>query len=167
MSDPYMIDKIIEAVSVPVMAKARIGHFVEAQVLQSLGMDYIDESEVLTRPTTSTTSTSGTSRFPSCAVPPTSVRPCAVLFLCGPSVVPSGTTDGGAGVTYQHLYKRATAVPTEFGPRPTIWKCHRHLVLGRSWDRVKYQPHGRSHQLTVSDQASDAPNGGGSLSSFT
>ncbi|MBE4719919.1 pyridoxal 5'-phosphate synthase lyase subunit PdxS, partial [Pseudarthrobacter sp. AB1] len=48
MSDPDMIDKIIDAVSVPVMAKARIGHFVEAQVLQSLGVDYIDESEVLT-----------------------------------------------------------------------------------------------------------------------
>src|SRR6476661_7049881 len=44
MSDPDMIDKIIAAVSVPVMAKARIGHFVEAQVLQSLGVDYIDES---------------------------------------------------------------------------------------------------------------------------
>ncbi len=43
-----MIDGIIEAVSIPVMAKARIGHFVEAQVLQSLGVDYIDESEVLT-----------------------------------------------------------------------------------------------------------------------
>ncbi|HET8716133.1 MAG TPA: pyridoxal 5'-phosphate synthase lyase subunit PdxS [Nocardioidaceae bacterium] len=48
MSDPDMIDSIIEAVSIPVMAKARIGHFVEAQVLQSLGVDYIDESEVLT-----------------------------------------------------------------------------------------------------------------------
>ena len=48
MSDPDMIDGIIEAVSIPVMAKARIGHFVEAQVLQVLGVDYIDESEVLT-----------------------------------------------------------------------------------------------------------------------
>jgi pyridoxal 5'-phosphate synthase pdxS subunit len=48
MSDPDMIDGIIDAVSVPVMAKARIGHFAEAQVLQSLGVDYIDESEVLT-----------------------------------------------------------------------------------------------------------------------
>ncbi|RJT79129.1 pyridoxal 5'-phosphate synthase lyase subunit PdxS [Arthrobacter cheniae] len=48
MSDPDMIDSIIDAVSIPVMAKARIGHFVEAQVLQSLGVDYIDESEVLT-----------------------------------------------------------------------------------------------------------------------
>ena len=48
MSDPDMIDGIVEAVSIPVMAKARIGHFVEAQVLQSLGVDYIDESEVLT-----------------------------------------------------------------------------------------------------------------------
>lgn len=48
MSDPDMIDGIISAVSIPVMAKARIGHFVEAQILQSLGVDYIDESEVLT-----------------------------------------------------------------------------------------------------------------------
>ena len=48
MSDPDMIYGIIDAVSIPVMAKARIGHFVEAQVLQSLGVDYIDESEVLT-----------------------------------------------------------------------------------------------------------------------
>ncbi len=48
MSDPDMIDGIINAVSIPVMAKARIGHFVEAQVIQSLGVDYIDESEVLT-----------------------------------------------------------------------------------------------------------------------
>jgi pyridoxal 5'-phosphate synthase pdxS subunit len=48
MSDPDMIQGIIDAVSIPVMAKARIGHFVEAQVLQSLGVDYVDESEVLT-----------------------------------------------------------------------------------------------------------------------
>ena len=47
MSDPDMIDEIIAAVSIPVMAKARIGHFVEAQILQTLGVDYIDESEVL------------------------------------------------------------------------------------------------------------------------
>jgi pyridoxal 5'-phosphate synthase pdxS subunit len=48
MSDPDMIDGIIAAVSIPVMAKSRIGHLVEAQVLQSLGVDYVDESEVLT-----------------------------------------------------------------------------------------------------------------------
>src|SRR6516164_7665712 len=48
MSDPDMIDQIIGAVSVPVMAKCRIGHFAEAQVLQAVGVDYIDESEVLT-----------------------------------------------------------------------------------------------------------------------
>jgi pyridoxal 5'-phosphate synthase pdxS subunit len=47
MSDPDLIDSIIAEVNIPVMAKARIGHFVEAQVLQSLGVDYIDESEVL------------------------------------------------------------------------------------------------------------------------
>lgn len=48
MSDPDMIEKIKNAVSIPVMAKARIGHFAEAQILESLGVDYIDESEVLT-----------------------------------------------------------------------------------------------------------------------
>jgi len=48
MSDPDMIESIINAVSIPVMAKARIGHFVEAQILQALGVDFIDESEVLT-----------------------------------------------------------------------------------------------------------------------
>ena len=48
MSAPELIEQIIDAVSIPVMAKARIGHFVEAQVLEALGVDYIDESEVLT-----------------------------------------------------------------------------------------------------------------------
>ncbi len=48
MSDPEMIQKIKESVSIPVMAKVRIGHFVEAQILEALGIDYIDESEVLT-----------------------------------------------------------------------------------------------------------------------
>ena len=48
MSDPELIIKIMDAVSIPVMAKARIGHFVEAQILEALGVDYIDESEVLT-----------------------------------------------------------------------------------------------------------------------
>ncbi|HLG12783.1 MAG TPA: pyridoxal 5'-phosphate synthase lyase subunit PdxS [Dehalococcoidia bacterium] len=48
MSDPSMIEGIMKEVSIPVMAKVRIGHFVEAQVLQALGVDYIDESEVLT-----------------------------------------------------------------------------------------------------------------------
>ena len=47
MSDPDLIDGIIEAVSIPVMAKARIGHFVEAQILEALKVDYVDESEVL------------------------------------------------------------------------------------------------------------------------
>lgn len=48
MSDPDLIDKIMSSVTIPVMAKCRIGHFVEAQILESLGVDYIDESEVLT-----------------------------------------------------------------------------------------------------------------------
>lgn len=48
MADPTVIKRILDAVSIPVMAKARIGHFVEAQILEALGVDYIDESEVLT-----------------------------------------------------------------------------------------------------------------------
>ncbi|MEW6105434.1 MAG: pyridoxal 5'-phosphate synthase lyase subunit PdxS [Bacillota bacterium] len=48
MSDPAIIEAIMEAVTIPVMAKCRIGHFVEAQILEALGVDYIDESEVLT-----------------------------------------------------------------------------------------------------------------------
>jgi pyridoxal 5'-phosphate synthase pdxS subunit len=48
MSDPDLITRIVDSVTIPVMAKARIGHFVEAQVLEALGVDYIDESEVLT-----------------------------------------------------------------------------------------------------------------------
>src|SRR5579885_1617122 len=48
MSDPELILKIMDAVTIPVMAKARIGHFVEAQILEAIGVDYIDESEVLT-----------------------------------------------------------------------------------------------------------------------
>jgi pyridoxal 5'-phosphate synthase pdxS subunit len=48
MSDPGLIEEIMSTVSIPVMAKVRIGHFVEAQILQALGVDYIDESEVLT-----------------------------------------------------------------------------------------------------------------------
>lgn len=48
MTDPEIIEKIMECVSIPVMAKVRIGHFVEAQILESMGIDYIDESEVLT-----------------------------------------------------------------------------------------------------------------------
>merc|ERR1719403_71745 len=48
MSDPQMIKEIIKSVTIPVFAKVRIGHFVEAQILESLGVDMIDESEVLT-----------------------------------------------------------------------------------------------------------------------
>src|SRR5205814_2196652 len=48
MSDPKMIKDIMQAVTIPVMAKCRIGHIVEAQILQAIGVDYVDESEVLT-----------------------------------------------------------------------------------------------------------------------
>ena len=76
MSDPMMIRGIQEAVSIPVMAKARIGHFAEAQVLEALEVDYVDESEVSHPPTRPTTSTSGRSRFPSCAARRTWAKRC-------------------------------------------------------------------------------------------
>ncbi len=77
MSDPELISSIVDAVSIPVMAKARIGHFVEAQVLEHLKVDYIDESEVLSPPTRPTTSTRPGSASRSSAEPPTSAKPCA------------------------------------------------------------------------------------------
>ena len=48
MADPTIVEEVMKAVSIPVMAKARIGHIVEARILESMGVDYIDESEVLT-----------------------------------------------------------------------------------------------------------------------
>ena len=68
MSDPDLIEQIMATVSIPVMAKARIGHFVEAQILQSLGVDYIDESEVLS---------------PADYVNPIDKWPFTVPFVCG------------------------------------------------------------------------------------
>jgi len=62
MADPAVVAAIMDAVTIPVMAKCRIGHFAEARVLEALGVDFIDESEVLTPPTRSTTSTSRPSR---------------------------------------------------------------------------------------------------------
>src|SRR5471030_1295162 len=79
MSDPEMIEAIKAAVTIPVMAKARIGHFVEAQILESLGVDYVDESEVLTPADYSHHMTSGRSRFPSCAGRRVWVRRCSAL----------------------------------------------------------------------------------------
>ena len=77
MADPTVIENIKKTVSIPVMAKCRIGHFVEAQALESLGVDYIDESEVLTPLMKHTTSGSTTSRYPLSAAVATSVRRCA------------------------------------------------------------------------------------------
>ncbi|KAL8710952.1 MAG: hypothetical protein Q9220_004551 [cf. Caloplaca sp. 1 TL-2023] len=68
MSDPGMIKEIMETVTIPVMAKARIGHFVECQILEALGVDYIDESEVLT---------------PADAVHHVEKHPFSVPFVCG------------------------------------------------------------------------------------
>ena len=76
MSDPDMVEGIINAVSIPVMAKARIGHFVEAQVLQSLGVDYVDESEVLTPADEAHHIDKWASRSRSSAARPTSARRC-------------------------------------------------------------------------------------------
>ena len=68
MSDPKMIKEIMDTVTIPVMAKARIGHFVECQILEALGVDYIDESEVLT---------------PADAIHHVSKHPFRVPFVCG------------------------------------------------------------------------------------
>ncbi|MCJ1256656.1 Pyridoxal 5'-phosphate synthase subunit snz1 [Lignoscripta atroalba] len=68
MSDPKMIKEIMETVTIPVMAKARIGHFVECQILEALGVDYIDESEVLT---------------PADAIHHVEKHPFRVPFVCG------------------------------------------------------------------------------------
>ena len=75
-SDPGMIKSIQKAVSIPVMAKCRIGHISEAQILEALEVDFIDESEVLTPRTKSSTSTSTTSKFHSCVVQPTWEKHC-------------------------------------------------------------------------------------------
>ena len=76
MSDPDMIDSIIAAVSIPVMAKARIGHFVEAQILQASASTSSTRARSSPRPTRPITSTSSPSRSPSCAAPPTWARRC-------------------------------------------------------------------------------------------
>lgn len=77
MSDPKLIKAIQAAVSIPVMAKCRIGHFVEAQILEALEIDYIDESEVLSPPTTFITLTKPNLKFPLSAAPEIWVRLCA------------------------------------------------------------------------------------------
>ena len=77
MSDPEMINGIIKAVTIPVMAKCRIGHFVEAQVLEALGVDYIDESEVLTPADEAHHVDKHPSRSRSSAAAATSARRCA------------------------------------------------------------------------------------------
>ena len=77
MADLNKIEQIMASVTVPVMAKVRIGHFVEAQILQALGVDYIDESEVLTPADEAFHVNSGTSWCRSCAARRTSARRCA------------------------------------------------------------------------------------------
>ena len=77
MSDPKMIKGIQQAVSIPVMAKCRIGHFAEAQVLEAIEIDCVDESEVLSRRTIGITSTKPPSASPSSAGRRIWGRPCA------------------------------------------------------------------------------------------
>lgn len=84
MSDPNMIEDIMKAVSIPVMAKCRIGHTIEARVLESIGADYIDESEVLTPPMKSSTLTSGHSRCHLCVGAATSERHSAASVRAQP-----------------------------------------------------------------------------------
>jgi len=77
MSDPDMIEAIKRAVTIPVMAKARIGHFVEAQMLEALGVDFVDESEVLTPADDQFHIWKHEFRVPLCAGAATWARPCA------------------------------------------------------------------------------------------
>ena len=85
MSDPEMIEGIKAAVTIPVMAKARIGHFVEAQILEALGVDYVDESEVLTPGRRGPPHRQvGVHRARSCAAPPTSARRCGASARAPP-----------------------------------------------------------------------------------
>ncbi len=78
MSAPEMIERIMQAVSIPVMAKVRIGHFMEARILEVLGVDFIDESEVLTPADEEFHVDKRQFRVPSCAARATWARPCAV-----------------------------------------------------------------------------------------
>ena len=84
MSDPAMIKGIQEAVTIPVMAKARIGHFAEAQILEALEVDYIDESEVLTPADEAHHIDKWAFRSRSCAAPPTSARRCGASARARP-----------------------------------------------------------------------------------
>jgi len=79
MSDPDLILRIMDTVTIPVMAKCRIGHFVEAQILEAIGIDYIDESEVLTPRTRKTISSNTISRCRLYAAAVTWARPCGAL----------------------------------------------------------------------------------------
>jgi pyridoxal 5'-phosphate synthase pdxS subunit len=79
MSDPELILQIMDTVSIPVMAKCRIGHFVEAQILEAIGVDYIDESEVLTRLMRRITSTKHDLKSHLSVVVATWEKPCAGL----------------------------------------------------------------------------------------
>ena len=85
MADPSIVEGIMRAVTVPVMAKCRIGHFAEARVLEALGVDFIDESEVLTPADEATTSTNTPSPFPSSVDAATWARPCAASARGRPS----------------------------------------------------------------------------------
>jgi len=77
MSDPDLILKIMDAVTIPVMAKCRIGHFAEAQILEAIGIDYIDESEVLTPADEVNHICKHTFKVPLCAERVPWARPCA------------------------------------------------------------------------------------------
>lgn len=128
MSDPDMIDGIIEAVSIPVMAKARIGHFVEAQVLQSLGVDYIDESEVLT---------------PADYANHIDKWNFTVPFVCGATNLGEALrriTEGAAMIRSKGRPAPATS-PT---PRPTCARSARRSAASRGWRRTSSTSRPRS-----------------------
>lgn len=83
MADPALIERVMQSMTIPIMAKARIGHFAEAQVLEEIGVDMIDESEVLSV-TTNGTSTKKRSPFRLSAAPATSAKPCDASMKARP-----------------------------------------------------------------------------------
>jgi pyridoxal 5'-phosphate synthase pdxS subunit len=132
MSDPDLIDQIIATVSIPVMAKARIGHFVEAQVLQSLGVDYIDESEVLS---------------PADYVNHIDKWPFTVPFVCGATNLGEALRRITEGASM--IRSKGEAEPVTFRKRPSTFeqfverlpRCRPSPKTSCMWRPRNFRPH--------------------------
>ena len=124
MSDPEMIEGIQAAVSIPVMAKARIGHFVEAQILEALGVDFVDECEVLT-PADEAHHIDKYALRPcrSCAAPPTSARRCVASARVLRMIRSKGEAGTGNIVEAVRHLRSIIGDIKQASPRPTRPSC--------------------------------------------